>query len=147
MIRRTAMNSAERYERLAGRLGELHKRVRRMQEQWLREYDISLLEYHIIIAVMRSDEISQSDIAAALDVDKALISRQINTMVNKGLITRDDDPNCRRKNKLSLSESTRNLIPSLMEAHRLALERVFADVDEGRLDDLEAVLEGLVNKL
>lgn len=141
------MASTERYERLAARLGELHKRVRRMQERWLEEYDISLLEYHIIIVIMRSDEVSQSEIAAALDVDKALVSRQINTMVKKGLIIRDDDPNCRRKNKLSLSESTKSLIPSLMEAHRSGLERVFSDVDESKLNELEAVLEGLVNKL
>ncbi len=141
------MNSAERYERLAVRLGELHKRVRRMQEQWLKEYDISLLEYHIIVAIMRSDDVSQSDIASALDVDKALVSRQINAMVKKGLIYRDDDPSCRRKNKLSLSESTKSLIPKLMEAHHIGLEKAFSDVDESKLIELEAVLEGLVNRL
>lgn len=141
------MEANERFEQIAGRLGELHKRVRRMQEKRLAEYNISLLEYHIIIIIMRAGNVSQSEIAAALDVDKALVSRQINAMEKKGLLLREYDPDCRRKNVLSLSESTQQLIPKLKDAHRRSLEYIFSDLDERQINELQIVLEGLVNKL
>lgn len=141
------MAATECYEQIAYDLGELHKRLKRLQSQMLEEYHVSLMEYHILAIMMQVHEASQSELAAALDVDKALISRQIQSLVKKGLLSCSLNPDCRRKNTLSLSENAMQLIPKLQEVHRLSLERLFADLDERQLFDFRNILEGLVSKL
>lgn len=141
------MAATECYEQIAYDLGELHKRLKRLQSQMLEEYHVSLMEYHILAIMMQVHEASQSELAAALDVDKALISRQIQSLVKKGLLSCSLNPDCRRKNTLSLSDNAMQLIPKLQEVHRLSLERLFADLDDGQLFDFRNILEGLVSKL
>ena len=141
------MKTEDCYEQIAVRLGELHKRIKNLQNQMLKKYDISLMEYHILIMIIRMNDVSQNDIADALDVDKALISRQISAMEQKGLLSCAIDPECRRRKMLYLSEKAFALIPKLQEAHRLSLVRIFADIEEQQLFELQSALEGLVSKI
>ena len=141
------MASMECYERIAGKLGELHKHLKQLQSRMLEEYHISLLEYHILAVVMKAEAISQNELAQALDVDKALISRQIRAMEQKGLLSAAEDPACRRKKLLSPSQRAWELIPELDEIHRQSLDRIFSDIDEKQLQNFQSVLEGLVSKL
>ena len=141
------METTERCEQIARQLGEIHKRMKRMQSLMLREYDISLLEYHILMLAARTRDIRQNEIAGALDVDKALVSRQIRTMEQKGLLSCDADPGCRRKKTICLSERALALIPQLEQAHRRGLERAFDGISEPQLGQLQFILEGLVSKL
>ena len=135
------------YEQIAIQLGELHKKLKRVQTKMLEEYNVSLMEYHILGVMLRERSLSQSELAAALDVDKALISRQIQSLVKKGLLSCELDPDCRRKNTLTLSENAIALIPLLDEVHRRSLERLFADLDDDKLCDFRLILEGLVSKI
>ncbi|MBQ0037599.1 MAG: MarR family transcriptional regulator [Clostridiales bacterium] len=141
------MAATECYEQIVSRLGELHKHLKRVQSQMLEAYHISLMEYHILIIMMRMQRVSQNDLAAALDVDKALISRQIQSMEQKGLLHGTPDPECRRKKVLSLSVQAQELIPQLQEVHRRSLERIFSDFPEQQLREFQFILEGLVRKL
>lgn len=141
------MASAEQYEQIAEKLGGLHKRLRQLQSRMLDEYHISLMEYHILAIVLKAENASQNGIAEALDVDKALVSRQIQVMEQKGLLTCVTDPDCRRKKVLSPSAQALELIPKLDEIHRRSLERVFSDIDEKQLENFQFVLEGLVSRI
>ena len=141
------MVSAEYCEHIVGRLGELHKHLKMMQSRMLNDYQISLMEYHILAVIMKTENASQSDIAEALDVDKALVSRQIRAMEQKELIKCETDPECRRKNVMLPSEKALELMPELDELHRRSLERVFSGIDEKQLEIFHKVLEGLVSKL
>ena len=141
------MAKTECYEKIASSLGELHKKLKAVQIQMLKEYHVSLQEYHILIIMHRLVTVSQSELAAALDVDKALISRQTQSMQEKGLLFCSPDSGCRRRNVLTLSDTALALIPKLQEVHRLSLERIFSDLNEEQLFDLKFILEGLVSKL
>ena len=135
------------YEELARQLGELHKRLKRTQSRMLEEYQISLIEYHILMAVLHAKKLSQNELAAALDVDKALISRQIQAMEQKGLLSGQTDPVCRRRKCLTLSQQAIALLPQLQEVHRRSLEQLFGDLPEERLWEFQSILGGLVQKL
>lgn len=141
------MAATECYERIAYDLGELHKKLKRVQSQMLEEYHVSLMEYHILGIMLRLREASQSELASALDVDKALISRQIQSLVKKDLLSCSLNPDCRRKNTLTLSENALALIPKLEDVHRRSLERLFSDLDDKQLFDFRFILEGLVSKI
>ena len=141
------MNEKDRCEQIAESLSELHRKLKRMQSNMLREYKISLIEYHILAAVRCRDSVSQNELAEALDVDKALISRQIQSLQEKGLLLCRPDPDCRRRNILSLSESALRLLPQLEEIHRSSLDRIFADCDEKKLEELQYFLKGLIGRI
>ena len=128
-------------------LGELHKRIKQIQSRVLQEYHISLMEYHIMVIMSRIRDVSQNDIAEALEVDKALISRQIRAMEQKGLLSCDPDPGCRRRKVLYLSEKAQSLVPRLDELHQSCLREIFSDVEEAQILELQIILEGLVSKI
>ena len=136
-----------RYECIALSLGELHKKMTRMQSRLIEEYHISLMEYHILNMLQRSQNLNQNELAAALNVDKALISRQIRSLEEKELLAVEQDPDCRRQKTLKLSESAVALLPKLEEIHRHGMEQLFADLGEEQLQVFETVLEGLVGKV
>ena len=137
----------EVYESIAVSLGQLHKRMTRLQGQMLREHNVSVVEYHILMLVMRTHGISQNELAEALEVDKALISRQTRSLEEKGLIVCRCDPNCRRQNILTLTEKSAELLPKLEDVHRKCLERVFSGFDSRQLSDMQCILKGLVSKV
>lgn len=141
------MSSTDCYEEVFFRLGELHKKLKRIQNQMLKEHHVSLMEYHILIMLLRKQSVSQNEMADELDVDKALISRHIQSMEQKGLLISCPDPDCRRKKVLSLSENAKSLLPKLHEIYCRSLEKLFADVDEKRLSEFQYILEGLVSKI
>lgn len=141
------MVSAEFGEQIVGKLGELHKHLKRMQSRMLDEYHISLMEYHILAIVLKTENASQNDIAEALDVDKALVSRQIRAMEEKELLKCGTDPECRRRNVILPSQKALELMPELDAIHQKSLERVFSDIDEEQLNNFQMVLEGLVSKI
>ena len=53
------MENAEYYQKIAYHIAEIHKRIKRMQSLLLREYDISLPEYHILAVLMKKQQITQ----------------------------------------------------------------------------------------
>lgn len=139
--------AAECYTEIARDLGELHKKLKRIQSRMLDEYGVSLMEYYILCVMLREKQASQSELAALLDVDKALISRQIQSLVGKELLICGLDPDCRRRNTLALSDKALALIPTLEDVHRRSLEMLFSDIDGEKLKDFSIILKGLVSKI
>lgn len=135
------------YERIAIGLGELHKKMTNMQNRVLEEYHSSLMEYQILKLLKYSQNLNQNELAAALNVDKALVSRQIRSMEAKGLLVSEKDPDCRRQKTLKLSDSAVAMLPKLKQIHRQSMERLFSDFGEERLQTFEAVLEELAGKV
>lgn len=140
------MASNEIYEQIAASLGQLHKRMTRLQGQMMREHNVSLVEYHILMLIMKMHSVSQNELAQALEVDKALISRQTRELELKGLIECRCDPDCRRQKILTLTEKASELLPKLEDVHRRCLERVFSGLDSRQLSDMQCILKGLVSK-
>ena len=141
------MVSLETCEQIVLKLGELHKHLKKLQSRMLDDYHITLMEYHILAIVLKKGNASQNDIAEALDVDKALVSRQIRAMEEKELLKCGTDPECRRRNVILPSQKALELMPELDAIHRKSLERVFSDIDEEQLNNFQMVLEGLVSKI
>lgn len=141
------MVSAKCYEEVIHCLGELHKKLRLAQNQILEEYQISLMEYHILIIINQGEQVSQNELAARLNVDKALISRHIQSMEKKGLIYGEFDPSCRRKKTLLLSMPAKELIPQLQEAYSRCLVHIFSDITQQELQEFQSIIERLVIRL
>ena len=137
------MKRTDYYEQIAKNLGHLHKKITRIQGEILKQEDVSLMEYHILIIISKMQKASQNDLVRELDVDKALISRQIQSMEQKGLINCTCDPECRRQKVLTMTERAYLLLPRLEDIHRECLEHIFGGLDENQLDEMNCFLKGL----
>jgi DNA-binding MarR family transcriptional regulator len=65
--------------------------------------DISLVQSHIIYEIRRQHNPSMQDVANALAIDITTFSRQIKTLVEKGLVKKTPDPSDNRIHILSLT--------------------------------------------
>jgi DNA-binding MarR family transcriptional regulator len=65
--------------------------------------DISLVQSHIIYEIRRQHNPSMQDVANALAMDVTTFSRQIKTLVEKGLVKKTPDPSDNRIHILSLT--------------------------------------------
>lgn len=71
--------------------------------------DISLSQSHILYEINRQHNPSMQDIASALGVDITTFSRQVKTLVDKGLVKKTPHPEDNRINILSLTAEGQTL--------------------------------------
>ena len=80
-------------------------------------------EWTVLNFVAKHDSFPQSDIAAALEIERAAISKTLSKMEQKGLIVRTSSQDKREK-RISLTEKGRELYPLAAQAagnHRSAV--------------------------
>lgn len=141
------MTATVNYAQISASLRELHSRLKHLQSRMLQETGISLTEFHILLLLNERKSACQNELAEAMNVDKALISRQIQAMEAKGLIQCCTDPECRRRKQLTLGTQANELLPRLQEVHRHSFEQLFASVEEQQLVALQNILKGLIETL
>ncbi|MEC3914794.1 MarR family winged helix-turn-helix transcriptional regulator [Nocardia sp. CDC160] len=124
-------------------LGKLHKAMHT-------KLDTPLREHWVLTYLAERSEISQQDMAKAMDIDRSEVVRIIDGMEKAGLVTRNRDPEDRRKYRLTITaagnrlraetdakilEATDVLLARLTPAeretlHRLSLKALGYDTDE-----------------
>lgn len=124
-------------------LGKLHKAVHAKMETPLREH-------WVLTYLAETSEVSQQDMANAMDIDRSEVVRLIDSLEKAGLVTRTRDPEDRRKYRLAITAAgnrlreetdakifaaTDNLLARLTPAeretlHRLSLKALGYDADE-----------------
>ncbi len=91
--------------------------------------------------------VSQHEIAVQLQISDAAISRQIMTLIKKGLISTKEDPTNRRKVLVDLTDEGRELIKKTDEIINAEFEDLLADVSEEDIIHLKASSEILRDHL
>lgn len=80
---------------------------RKAQIYWthsLKQYQISTAEYPILIYLNHQDGVTQEEIATALNIDKSAVTRNIQSLCEKGLTERRKDEEDRRCNRVFLTK-------------------------------------------
>jgi DNA-binding MarR family transcriptional regulator len=123
--------------------GKLHKSMHAQLET-------SLREHWVLTYLSERTEISQQEMANALEIDRSEVVRLIDSLEKRGLVTRARDPEDRRKHRLAITaagdrtraetsvkirEATDVLLARLTPAeretlHRLALKALGYDADD-----------------
>lgn len=80
---------------------------------------ITYSQCYTLVEIGRKSCVSINELAELLELDKSTMSRTINTMVEKDLVTREPDPEDRRYVKIQLTE---------------AGSRIFADIEAKMTD-------------
>lgn len=71
--------------------------------------EVSTIQSHILYEVSRQTNPSMQDVAGALGLDITTFSRQVKTLVEKGLVKKTPHPNDHRVNILSLTDIGREI--------------------------------------
>lgn len=126
----------------------LHKKARANMENSIRELGLSFNEFLLLDLLRKSDgQITQIELASEMKIDKALVTRGIVSLEEKGFIARDSNPSCRRKKRIELTAQTEELFPALKQIHQASLQKIFAGMSSDELDMFRGTLEKLINNL
>ena len=109
--------------------------------QLLRDYGISHPEYNVLMMLDGSEAgLSPSEISEAASEKSSNVTRLIDQLLAKGLVSREPSEADRRKLVVRLSADGERLIETLMPAVINQLQRFFSCVEKHELQQMEALL-------
>jgi len=110
---------------------------------------VTISQCHAIVEIGRSGEVSLSELAELLALDKSTMSRTINNLVEDGLVIRELDPEDRRYVKIKLTDKGIKIFKDIEESMDRYYKAIFNSVPEEKreqvLDSLKLLIEA-VNK-
>jgi DNA-binding MarR family transcriptional regulator len=109
--------------------------------------DLTMSQFRVLVILNAHDGVSQKALARFLGLTQAAISRQTEILRAKGLVTRAENPTCRREHVLALTAEGKRQFG----VGSSILDRTFDDLLEGigqeEEEDLNRSLDGLLNAL
>jgi len=91
--------------------------------------------------------LKQTDIAATLAKDKAVITRLVNSLRKKGLLIREVDSQDRRAVRVRLSVDGAEAVDHLRPQLEQLLRRIYRDIDQQEFDLARNVLARILNNV
>jgi DNA-binding MarR family transcriptional regulator len=110
-----------------------------IHDQAAEEFDITLAQFHILRHIHAGTD-SVSNLAKMGRISRPAISRGVDTLVTKGLVSRETDPNDRRRIRLSLSPRGKTLLDELFGNTRTWMMEKMNLLDT---DDRDDIIKGL----
>ena len=142
---RGADDTVERQDSLRqieAEVGVLIKRVRRVIAERAQEVHESLHPSTFLVLTHLADHgpLRASAIVCHFAMDKASVSRQVQHLLDLGLVDRSPDPEDGRATLLSLSDEGRRRLSDVAAHRRKLLDERLGDWDDRELADFAAVL-------
>lgn len=112
----------------------------------MKPLNITTAEQPILMYLYRNDSVTQEEISAYLQVDKALTTRTVQSLLEKGLVTKKKDQKDKRCNKISLTQKGLDMREAMVEKF-IGWNKIMLDgMDEAKRDLLFELLEEMVEK-
>lgn len=96
-------------------LNRLRMQVHQGFEARLAVYDVTIAQWCILLTLYNEEAASITELSKFIEVDKASISRVVDRLLNKGLVTHQQGAD-RRSGHIQLTSGGRELVPLLMQA-------------------------------
>lgn len=125
-------------------LSRAHRTTTRYFQDRAAEQDLSIVQAQALMVIDVNPGINVGSLAAALSKDQASTSIVVDRLMSLGLLTRETDPDDRRRARLFLTDQARPIVRHL-EAARDDINRlVFDALGRERSQTLEALLAELL---
>ncbi|MGD0153770.1 MAG: MarR family transcriptional regulator [Thermacetogeniaceae bacterium] len=108
---------------------------------------VTLSQCHAIVEIARAGSISVNDLANMLGLDKSTMSRTINTLVERDLVTREPDSENRRYLSIGLTTKGQALFSEIESGMEQYYQDVYNSLPETKRDQVLESLEILVKNL
>ncbi|MER8187783.1 MarR family transcriptional regulator [Kitasatospora sp. NPDC094015] len=121
---------------------EVHGRF----ERELAEHGVTVSQWAVLITVYRGDATTTREVARYVDIDVGAVSRLVDRLVAKGLISREPALESRRILRLTLTDAGRELAPRLAGIADRNDAHFFAHLTADQRLQLEEWIRGLVGE-
>ena len=101
---------------------------------------VTIAQCHAIVEIGREENVSLTDLADILGLDKSTMSRTIDNLVESGAAIREVDENNRRYVTIRLTEAGKAIFQNIQTSNESYYGCIFADIPE---DKRAQVLESL----
>ena len=109
--------------------------ARQIVNENLRPLDLSSAEGNILLHLLTQvQEMGQEQLAEQLDISKPAVSRALNSLETKGLITRQQDPADRRVHRIRLTDEALEIGPVVEQAYNQLYELAMRGISQEELD-------------
>lgn len=113
-----------------------------IRETASQDFDITVEQFHILRHVHKGI-CSVSELASVKQISRPAISQSVDMLVNKGLMTRQQNSQDRRYVQLALTEDGESLLAAVFARSRNWMGEKFSDLSEDELQKLIHALETL----
>ncbi|MGJ8529155.1 MarR family winged helix-turn-helix transcriptional regulator [Maritalea sp.] len=110
-------------------------------------HNIGAEEWAVLLHLWRQDGLAPSDIADATIKDRTTITRFIDGMEKKGLVTRKADPKDRRRFQIVLTEQGRDLEAQLVPIAKELIGQAHAGLNQDEQKTLVSLLRKMTGNL
>ncbi len=142
------LDGISRLERqLAFRVAIMQRMLERQMTRLLDRHGLSLAAYRVLVTIEAFSEIAAADLVRLVVVDKGLISRTCQDLVNSDLITSRPDPRNARRKLLRLSETGTSLLDGLKPDVDARNARLDDELDQEERRALDSALSKLTRHL
>lgn len=126
---------AEQLRRLEGEVGVLVRRIRRVIHERARAMhaDLQPSAYLLLAWLAEEGPVRASAIAESLAIDKGAISRQLQHLVDLGLVVREPDPADGRATLVAASQDAVRRMADVAEHRRTWLDEQLGDWSDAEL--------------
>ncbi len=126
-------------------LVEIFNRILAIEGQNLKDQGIklSMSEVHVLEAIDLSEEPTMSNVAKRLGITIGSLTTSVNTLYQKGYVSRDRDPNDRRKVVVGLLPKAADVLNEHDRFHKEMIDSIFNDLELEKDELLISSLEKL----
>lgn len=112
-------------------LVEIFNRILAIEGQYLKDKGIklSMSEVHVLEAIELSEEPTMSNVAKRLGITIGSLTTAINTLYQKGYVSRERDPEDRRKVVVGLLPKAEEVLKEHDAFHEEMIDSVFEDME------------------
>ncbi|MFP3919366.1 MarR family transcriptional regulator [Lysinibacillus telephonicus] len=140
--------------------GKEHQQLREMLQILIRRFGllekegaqccgVTLVQSHILFEIQRAKQLTLNELSASLGLDNSTLSRHIQGLVERNLVTRTQSPTDRRYVLISLTEDGEkyeNDITDQMNTYNFEiLSHIPSDKREQVLESIELLLQAMKN--
>lgn len=107
---------------------------------------VTATEIMYLGSLLLKDGVSQEELAKEFSVDKAAVARTLQSMENKGLVTRTNDAKDKRSKLVYITESALQYKDTLLSIQNNWYHAVIDNIDDDSREIFGNVLESIVEK-
>jgi DNA-binding MarR family transcriptional regulator len=137
----------EPYFKLIQLVAGIHIRTRKFTERKIKKLNMTYPQLGALMALIRKDDITQSQLAELLETDNTTSMVLCDSLEKRGWLLRTRDKTDRRVNRLSLTDSGRDIYAQAMNLIHTGYEYVFNKTQPNEMNKLLPYLEQFYQRI
>ena len=135
---------------VVGRLSRASRLLERGVKDYFARHGLESWEFDVLATLRRAGEpytLTPGQLSRTVMIGSSALTNRVDRLVARGLVTRETDPENRRRVLITLTESGLDLVDQAVGGHYLNEERLLSGLSKAQRDRLAATLRTLLISL